>query len=563
VNGHVSNLRAKCSIRAAATSRLLVTWLCFQGALPAAVYAPGGKSSSAETDALFSGQSVLNLSIEVDARGLETLRANSSNRYNSPNRPDALATVREGTNIYKRVAIHLKGSAGSFRDVEEKPAFTLHFAEHIPGQRFHGLEKISLNNSVQDSTYMCEFLGRQIFNATSVPVPRAGHATVTFNGEPLGLYVLLEGWNKQFLKRHFPDLKGNLYEGAFRDDITGSLEAKSGAEPENHADLDALMRAAREPDLDRRFTAMDRVLDVDRFVTFVALEVLLNHWDGYSLHVNNYRIFHDNRSGKLIFMPHGMDQLFGIRRREFNPQVLPPMDGLVASALLETRAGRRLYLDRMTQLQTNVFDVRGLTAVVDKLENLLRPALQSNPGSVAEFNALVPVLRQRLAERQAEIREQLAQMQTPRFDARGEASLAGLSFKSGMRETFGRRRGRFTRQVDDEMAGRMVSSWRAMLLLEGGRYRFQGRVRTEIEQRPVSAEAVSLRSSEGRESHRQPPTNGWAVVEHEFALTGRDYVSLIYEYGAVEGFAALDKNSLKLIRLGGPPGATRPKPLAK
>ena len=200
--------------------RLLMALLCLQGNSHAAVYSPGGKSASPETDALFSGQTVLALSIEVEAQGLETLRANSSNRYNSPNRPDALATVREGTNIFHRVAIHLKGSAGSFRDVEQKPAFTLHFNENIPGQRFHGLEKISLNNSVQDSTYMCEFLGRLIFNATSVPVPRAGHATVTFNGEPLGLYVLLEGWNKRFLKRHFPDLKGNLYEGAFRNDIT-------------------------------------------------------------------------------------------------------------------------------------------------------------------------------------------------------------------------------------------------------------------------------------------------------------------------------------------------------
>ena len=181
--GHYSNLRTKPHISVTAVGRLLVVLLCLQGGLRAAVYAPGGKSPAAETDALFSGQTVLELSIEVDAQGLETLRANSSNRYNSPNRPAALATVREGTNIYKRVAIHLKGSAGSFRDVEQKPAFTLHFNENIPEQRFHGLEKISLNNSVQDSTYMCEFLGRQIFNATSVPVPRAGHATVTFNGE--------------------------------------------------------------------------------------------------------------------------------------------------------------------------------------------------------------------------------------------------------------------------------------------------------------------------------------------------------------------------------------------
>ncbi|HWN97516.1 MAG TPA: CotH kinase family protein [Methylomirabilota bacterium] len=552
-------MRTRLHLSTAIIGRLLVVLLCFQSGLRAAVYAPGGKSSSAETDALFLGETVLELSIEVDAQGLETLRANSSNRYNSPNRPDALATVREGTNIYQRVAIHLKGSAGSFRDVEQKPAFTLNFDEHIPKQRFHGLEKISLNNSVQDSTYMCEFLGRQIFNATSVPVPRAGHATVTFNGEPLGLYVLVEGWNKQFLKRHFPDLKGNLYEGAFRNDITAHLEAKSGADPESRSDLDAVVSAARVPDLEQRFAAMERVLDVDRFATFVALEVLLNHWDGYSLHVNNYRIFHDRRSGKLIFMPHGMDQLFGLRRREFDPQILPTMSGLVASALLETRAGRRLYLDRMAQLHTNAFNVPALTAAVDKLEKMLVPALQSDRGSLAEFNARVPVLRQRIEDRQTEIREQLAEMRTPKFDSRGEASLAGLKFKSTMRETFRRRRDRFGQQFGEANAGRMVGSWRAVVFLEGGRYRFQARVRTQIEQRAVSTEAINLRSSEGVESRRGTPANGWVVVEHDFALKDSDYVNLIYEFGAMDGVAALDKESLKLIRLDVTRGPTRTK----
>jgi len=522
-----------------------------------ASYKPGDKSSNRETDELFSGRTVLELSIEVDAQGLETLRANSSNRYNSPNRPDALATVREGTNIYRRVAIHLKGSAGSFRDVEQKPAFTLHFNENVPSQRFHGLEKISLNNSVQDGTYMCEFLGRQIFNSTSVPVPRAGHATVTFNSEPLGLYVLLEGWNKQFLKRHFPDLKGNMYEGAFRNDITAHLEAKSGTEPENRSDLDELVRAAREPDLEQRFVAMDRVLDVDRFVTFAALEMLLNHWDGYCLHVNNYRIFHDQRSGKLIFMPHGMDQLFGVRRREFDTQIMPAMSGLVASALLETHAGRRLYLDRVAQLSTNVFDVPALIAAVDKLERLLAPALQSNRGPLAEFNSRVPVLRERLEDRQAEIRAQLAEMQTPTFDSKGEASLAGLNFKSAPREAFNQRRGQFNRQFGGGNMGRMMGSFRALLRLEGGTYRFQARVRTQVDQHTVGIEAVSLRSSEGRESRRQPPKNGWVVVEHEFTLQERDYVNLIYEFGAMDGFAALDKDSLKLIRLDAIPDKSR------
>ena len=112
-----------------------------------------------------------------------------------------------------------------------------------------------------------------------------------------------------------------------------------------------------------------------------------------------------------------------------------------------------------------------------------------------------------------------------------------------------------------------MGSFRTVLLLESGHYSFQARGRTQIEQRAVGAEAVSLRSSEGRESRRQQPTNGWVVIEHEFTLKERDYVNLIYEYGAMDGFSALDKSSLKLVRLEGTPDtpreATRIKPPAQ
>jgi len=548
VSVHFSGVRVRImrdSVRII-QSLAIVCWL--QATLRAASYVPGGKSSAA-TDVLFRGESVLKLSIEVDEAGLEILRANSSNRYNSPNRPNALATVHEGTNIYRRVDIHLKGSAGSFRGLDDKPAFTLNFSRNDPAQRFHGLEKISLDNSVQDSTFMCEFLGRQIFNATSVPVPRAGHATVAFNGQPLGLFVLVEGWNKQFLKRHFKDTKGNFYEGAFRDDITATLEVKSGAEPQNRSDLDALVLAARESDLHQRFTAMARVLDVNRFATFLALEVLLNHWDGYSLHVNNYRIFHDNSSGKLIFMPHGMDQLFGIRRRQFDPQLLPAMSGLAARAFMETPTGRRLYLERMAELNSNVFDVPASTAAVDKLEALLRPALRSDPGALAEFDARVPVLRERVADRFAEVQQQLAEMRTPLFDSNGETSLAGLNFRTSYPEPYFQRRGRFQQEFQGQSDGRTFGSRRVVVLLESGRYRLQARVRTQVGQRTVSSDAVALRSSAGRTLNREVAAKGWVVLEHEFTLEEQSYVDLTYEFGSMDGPSALDKSSLKLIHL--------------
>ena len=51
---------------------------------------------------------------------------------------------------------------------------------------------------------------------------------------------------------------------------------------------------------------------MDRFLTLVALEVMTWHWDGYAMHANNYRAYHDPDSGKVTIFPHGMDQMFGV-----------------------------------------------------------------------------------------------------------------------------------------------------------------------------------------------------------------------------------------------------------
>src|SRR5262245_7252242 len=278
---------------------------------------------------LFSSDDIPLIEIEIADQGMETLREHTGRRADTPSREDVPATVREGGRTYHQVSLHLKGSGGSFRRVDSNPGLTLSFDKHIASQRFHGLQKISLNNSVQDATYLCERVGRRMFEAAGVPVPRCAHAMVKLNGRSLGLYVLVEGWNKQFLKRYFKDAGGNLYEAALGMDIADSLEVKSGDLPEDRRALAALLRAVREADLTNRCAELARVLDLDRFLTFMALEVMLGHWDGYCLHENNYRIFHDRSAGRLVFLPHGMDQLFGMRRPEMDPPIAPQMSGMV------------------------------------------------------------------------------------------------------------------------------------------------------------------------------------------------------------------------------------------
>src|SRR5262249_53931114 len=133
------------------------------------------------------------LVIQIAPRDVETLRGYFWNGWRGQRRqerPEVLATVREGDVVYTNVSVHLKGAAGSFRPFDDKPALTLNFSKHAPGQHFHEYTKISLNNSVQDPTFVCEALCRELYVAAGVPAPHADWATVVINGRDLGLYVL-------------------------------------------------------------------------------------------------------------------------------------------------------------------------------------------------------------------------------------------------------------------------------------------------------------------------------------------------------------------------------------
>src|SRR5437773_1489830 len=146
---------------------------------------------------------VPSLQIEIPAEGMQVLRQyHQVWRQPRPERIDVRATVREAGRVYTNVAIHLKGSY-TFQPIDAKPSLTLRFDKFAPGQRFHGMTKIHLNNSAQDPTGLCEQFARELFVAARVPTPRASPALVNLNGRELGLCVLIEGANKQFVKRNF------------------------------------------------------------------------------------------------------------------------------------------------------------------------------------------------------------------------------------------------------------------------------------------------------------------------------------------------------------------------
>lgn len=347
---------------------------------------------------LFGREDVPLLLIEISAASLDSLRRDA--------RKYVPATVREGSRMFTNVAVHLKGSKlGSFREVDGKPSLTLNFDKFSPGQRFYALDKIHLNNSVEDETYLAEALCGDLFRRAGVPAPRVTHVRLSLNGRERGVYVLKEGYDKTFLARWFSKPDGNFYEPLGREDITSTMDKKSGDKLAGQADLAALVDAAREKEPARRWERLGQVLDRDRFVSFLAVEVLTWHWDGYAMNKNNYRAYRDPSSSNFVFMPHGMDVMFD----KAEGALFPRLEGLVAEAFLGTAEGRSAYLQRIGVLRGELLDDEKIGRIIDPLHQRLRPLLaQADERRAKRYDEAVNRLRDQIRGRSKFLREEIA-----------------------------------------------------------------------------------------------------------------------------------------------------------
>jgi spore coat protein CotH len=284
--------------------------------------------------------------------------------------------------VYRDVGVKLKGAAGSFRQVDDRPAMTLHFSKWAKDQRVFGLRRLHLNNSVQDESRMNEYIGSELFRAAGVPTPRVAWATVRINERKLGLYVLKEAFETEFLRIFFDSDKGNLYDGGFVRDIEQDLVKESGKGPDDRSDLRALCAAMREKDTTKRWEKLRELLDVDLFVTYAALSVMLADWDGYPLNRNNYRVYFRPRDGRAVFMPHGMDQLF--QRSDY--ELDASWTGSVAWSLFGTPEGQKLYEERCRQVFTNVFKLERMTNTIAQSTEVLRKVEPDIANSASDLN---------------------------------------------------------------------------------------------------------------------------------------------------------------------------------
>ena len=169
-----------------------------------------GLESAAHTigyeDRLFDNTRVHSIDIVMD--DWEDLIANAtSEEYYTAN------VIIDGESL-KNIGIRAKGNS-SLSTVaslgSERYSFKIEFDHYDSSKSYYGLDKLSLNNLIQDSTMMKDYLTYTMMNEFGVDSSLCSYVYITVNGEGWGLYLAVEGVEDAFLERNYGSDAGELY----------------------------------------------------------------------------------------------------------------------------------------------------------------------------------------------------------------------------------------------------------------------------------------------------------------------------------------------------------------
>ncbi len=261
---------------------------------------------------------------------------------------------------------------------------TVSQAEALIGTRY-----ITLNNSIQDRSYIRQPLGYTLLAMAGLPHSRCNFVRVFVNGKPVGegvggvnspgIYVNAEPIMTRYIERNFNgNMQGNLYEIEHNDDFVKERLDFIAVEDLSKFDNKADLKFADQHIAAHGIAGAAQVLDLEQFIKLDAMEFYLKHWDGYADNTNNTYIYNDvtavempgvdNVKFKLI--PWGIDQTFQPDR----PFKLG-REGLIGKLVRKDAARRKQLIDQVGTYRATIFSREiqqtVLKPLIDKMEALL------------------------------------------------------------------------------------------------------------------------------------------------------------------------------------------------
>lgn len=235
--------------------------------------------------------------------------------------------LTEKEEVWRRVGVRYRGHSAlqtPNHQSNNRWGFKLSF-EALGDRTFHGAERISLLGTEGDGSLLRERVALDWMRAAGVPASRANHAWLTVNGQPLGVFPLVEeADDRAFLEAHFGSRDGHLYkvagycDGTDMDYRGADVGAYDGFEPKGITTVDDIaddivpLLACLETGVsDEQLRAcVEGKIDVDEWLSEMAVDMLLTNVDGMAATAQNFLLHRPPDGGPIVIYPYDLDLTF-------------------------------------------------------------------------------------------------------------------------------------------------------------------------------------------------------------------------------------------------------------
>ena len=189
-----------------------------------------------------------------------------------------------------------------------------HFQE---GNTYYGLDKMSLDSSFQDNSYLKNYIAYDMMDFMGVPSPLRSYVWVTVNGEDWGLFLAVEEPEDAFARRNFGADYGMLYKPDYRSLEEENNDIALKYTTDNPEDYDNIFRHAKFDmngnDQKRLIQSLkvlseaeggelETAVNVDEVLRYFTVQVFVVNLDSYLGHTgHNYFLYEED--GVISILP--------------------------------------------------------------------------------------------------------------------------------------------------------------------------------------------------------------------------------------------------------------------
>jgi len=307
------------------------------------------------------------------------------------------------------VAVRIRGNTS--RDSQKK-SFKIDFEHYIPGREFYGVDKLNINGEHNDPSIIRAKLAWDFFNEIGVVSARAAHVALYINEVYYGLYVSIEHYDREFLKKNFDDPDGNLWKCLWSSDlnIRGNglpedydplISGQRGYNLQTNEDVNDFSKLANLIDVinntsDFQFPIeLEQIMNVNSFFKVMAMDVILGSWDDYWSLTNNYYLYHEPTQDKFHFIPYDYDNIMSIDwfGRDWATEDIYDWYRIETGRsrpLIDRMLTNDHYSNLFTHLvefySDHVFELNLWESKLDSLYNMIRPYAEPDTFRVLDYS---------------------------------------------------------------------------------------------------------------------------------------------------------------------------------